>query len=287
MNDLTKCNPLLAQQWHPTKNGLLTVSDVTPKSNKEVWWLCDKGHEWKSTVYNRTNGNGCPYCSGRNAIAGKSDLETLNPELAKQWHPTKNGVLTPRDITLNAGKKVWWKCDKGHEWEAIVANRTKGRGCPVCGNRKVQKGFNDLATINPELTKEWHPTKNDKTKPEDVSVSSNKKAWWVCNKGHEWESVIASRTSGVGCPICSNKKILLGYNDLATTNPELAKEWHPTKNGDLTPGDVTAGSDKKVWWCCAKGHKWVATIGSRKTGVGCPKCKGEMQTSFPEQAIYY
>lgn len=284
---LTECSPFLATQWHPTKNGLLTVSDVTPKSNKELWWLCDKRHEWKSTVHNRTNGNGCPYCSGRYAITGENDLLTVNPTLAKEWHPKNNGDLTAKHVKAISGKRVWWKCSKGHEWEATIANRSKGRGCPYCSGKKVLVGYNDLVTFDPGLAKQWHPTKNGLLTPKDVTPMANRKAWWICQRGHVWESVISSRSQGTQCPICQNQKVQVGYNDLATAYPELAKEWHPNKNGDLTPKDITVGSGKKVWWKCNKGHEWEAIIYSRNHGIGCPICSGEMHTSFPEQAIYY
>lgn len=79
----------------------------------------------------------------------------------------------------------------------------------------------------------------------------------------------------------------MGYNDLATINPTLAKEWNYKKNGDLKPNMVKPNSDKKVWWKCVKGHEWEAIISSRNKGNGCPICARELQTSFPEQAIYF
>ena len=58
--------------------------------------------------------------------------------------------------------------------------------------------------------------------------------------------MIYDRSNGCNCPICSGHKVLVGYNDLASLNPELAKEWHPTKNGNLKPTQVTLLSEKKV-----------------------------------------
>ena len=279
-------NPKLSQQWHPTKNGALTPSDVKAGSGKKVWWVCEKGHEWEATILNRTNGRDCPYCSGRYAYDDNS-LRTLNPELAKQWHPTKNGDLTPDRVTVSAGKKVWWICDKGHEWEATINSRTSGRGCPFCSGKRVCDD-NSLQTSNPELAKYWHPTKNGDLTPGDVTVGSDKKVWWVCEKKHEWEATISNRVNGRGCPFCSGKRVC-DDNSLQTSNPELSKHWHPTKNGELTPGDVTAGSDKKVWWQCENGHEWEATISSRVSGNGCPFCSGlracddnSLQTLNPE-----
>ena len=141
----------------------------------------------------------------------EESLAELNPELAAQWHPTRNDDLTPFDISPYSSKTVWWKCPKGedHEWEAMVVNRTKGSGCLICSNRKIVKS-NCLATLTPELAKEWHPTKNDNLTPYDVSIGSGKKVWWKCTKGndHEWQAVIKNRKRGDGCPICSNRKVI-------------------------------------------------------------------------------
>jgi hypothetical protein len=130
--NLQEIKPNLSKQWHPTKNGNLTPKDVTPYSNKKVWWICERNHEWFATVDKRSIGRGCPYCSGQ-AVCEDNCLATINPKLAKEWHPTKNGKLTPKEVTANSNKKVWWICmKKGHEWHAIIGNRNSGRGCPIC-----------------------------------------------------------------------------------------------------------------------------------------------------------
>lgn len=226
-----------------------------------------------------------------NLRTGKNDLLTVDPQLVSEWHPTKNGSLIPSQVTAGTNKKVWWLGKCGHEWEATVASRHKGVGCPYCAGKRVIVGVNDLATVNPELAAEWHPTKNGNLLPAQVKVKSNKKVWWKCAEGHEWEATVCSRTNGNGCPYCSNKKVLVGYNDLATTRPDIASEWHPVKNEDLLPTQFTYGSEKKVWWLCSKcGNEWETTINNRTNryfSTGCPKCSGEHATSFPEQALFY
>ena len=150
-------------------------------------------------------------------LAGVNDLATINPELARQWHPTKNGDLTPRDVLAGSRRKVWWICEHGHEWQADVSSRNHGTGCPVCAGKKVISGENDFASQYPELARQWHPTKNGSLRPDQVTPSSNKKVWWICDKGHEYQAVIASRTRRHGgCPYCQNVKVLSGFNDLAT-----------------------------------------------------------------------
>jgi len=200
----------------------------------------------------------------------ENTLQLVNPSLAKQFHPTKNGNLTPYDVTYGSRINVWWRCEKGHEWEAEINNRNHGNGCPYCSGNKVGK-YNNLAVKNPKLAKEWHPTKNGNLTPYDVFPKSNKKVWWLCEKEHEWEAEIKSRTNGAGCTFCSGRRASKEIN-LAVLNPKLAKEWHPTKNGNLTPYDVTLGCGQKVWWRCEKGHEWEAQINSRNRGRGCRFC---------------
>ena len=131
--------PELAREWHPTKNGGLTADSVTLGSNKKVWWLGKCGHEWEAVIYKRVNGRGCPYCSGKRVLKGFNDLGTKNPELAKEWHPTKNGDLTPYDVTSGSSKKVWWLGKCGHEWEASIVNRSRlESGCPFCRKRSKE-----------------------------------------------------------------------------------------------------------------------------------------------------
>ena len=114
-----------------------------------------------------------------------------------------------------------------------------------------------------------------------------KKRQWKCLAGHQFEATIGNRTrkSGGGCPVCSGKKILIGFNDLETTHPEIAKEVH-----NYDPKGLTAGSGKKVDWICSKKHIWSATAYTRIQGSGCPYCSGmhsvvgetDLATTHPE-----
>lgn len=273
-NSLLIKYPELAKEWDYEKNGILSPDMFFSGSVEKVWWKCSKGHEWESVIYSRVDGSGCPYCSGRFAFPGETDLATLRPELIKEWNYNKNGELSPSTLTVSSGKKVWWKCDKGHEWQTTPRDRSRGSGCPFCSGKSVLPGFNDLESLDPELAKEWSYEKNTLLKPSDVTLNSGKKVWWKCDKGHEWESIIANRSSHKrGCPYCAGKKALLGFNDLTTTNPELITEWNFEKNNDLKPSDFTRGSGKKVWWKCSKGHEWEAIIANRTiNGRGCPYC---------------
>ena len=269
-------NPKLMAEWNYEKNVDLDPSKFTLGTDKKVWWKCQKGHEWQAVVSSRNKGSGCPYCSGYCAIKGENDLQTVNPNLAKEWNYDKNNRLTPVDVLPNSNKKVWWKCQNGHEWQASIDNRNKrSSGCPYCAGKKVLVGYNDLQTINPTIANEWNYEKNNGLNPTDFVPYSNKKVWWKCSEGHEWQASINHRSNGRRCPYCVGKKVIKGQTDLQTTNPTLANEWNYEKNNDLMPTEISAGSDKKIWWKCGKGHEWQASISSRSLGANCPYCAGQ------------
>ena len=210
-------------------------------------------------------------------LTSSHNLQIVNPELAKQWHPTKNGTLTPRDVTPGSAKKVWWICDKKHEWAATIRSRSRGRRCPYCMGKFACED-NCLQTLDPELAKQWHPTKNGVLTPMKVTQFSSRKVWWICDKKHEWRAEVYRRSYGKGCPYCYRNAVCLDISlhtkkpKLHTKYPKLSKEWHPKKNGQLTPKNITPGSNRKVWWTCKNGHEWQAVVKNRVRGTKCPFC---------------
>ncbi|MBI3601471.1 MAG: zinc-ribbon domain-containing protein [Candidatus Omnitrophica bacterium] len=273
LNNLKLLNPALAKQWHPVQNGSLTPCDVLPNSNMKAWWLCPYGHEWRVSVADRNTGKGCPYCKGR-YLTLQNCLAAQNPDLLKQWHPTRNGSLTACDVQPGSHKKVWWLCQYGHEWQSEIRERTNGQGCPFCSHHRVTFPTS-LAVRNPVLAGQWHPTKNASLTPYDVLPNSHKKAWWQCPRGHVWKANIGNRHLGRNCPYCVNQRVHQ-ENCLAAWNPELAGQWHPTRNGSLTPSDVLPNSNKRVWWLYPCGHELEASIYSRNKGSGCFLCNTQL-----------
>ncbi len=272
----------LLAEWDAERNAPLTPDSVSFGSQRRVFWHCGSGHEWASTVYVRTSGARCPFCSGKKPIPGETDLASTDPAVAAEWHPTKNGDLTPSMVGRGSHKKVWWLCGRGHEWNAAVYSRASGVGCPVCGGRKVVPGENDLAALYPALAAEWSD-KNLPLTPREVRPQSNRYVWWRCGKGHEWKATPNNRVGlSRGCPYCANRKLLPGFNDLASRCPKLAAEWHPTLNGSLTPDGVLYGSNQKAWWLCGEGHAWKAVISTRsgKKKYGCPLCAGNVSKKW-------
>ena len=230
-------------------------------------------------------------------------LDETHPEIAAQWHPTKNGDLKPEDVTFGMNCRVWWKCPVAddHEWPATVNNRaTKGTRCGFCFGDRVSLST-CLLTTHPKIAAEWHPTKNGSLTPKDVmSGSSSRKIWWKCPvaNDHEWRTSVCNRTSGGGngCPCCSGHKVAHS-NCLLTVYPEIAAQWHPTKNGSLTPRDVVACSHRKVWWKCPVGddHEWPTSVAHRTVEkTGCPCCCSQraadsncLPTTHPDRAALW
>lgn len=383
-NDLETLFPDIATEWHPYKNAELKPSSITAHSKKKVWWLCSRGHSYEQTVERRTRrGSACYYCSGHKVLKGFNDLASVNPSLSVEWHPSKNAPLTPYEVTAGSGKRVWWLCPIGHEYQATIHDRnTDNTQCPIC-NLRVQTSFpeqatffyvhklysdainkykpvflgsmeldiyipsihtgiefdganwhqsdeqyereirkyklcqenhvkpirinltsidNSLAILRPDVASKWDYVKNQDLTPDMFTVSSNEIIWWKCpDCGREWKYSINSMTrkGRFGCAECSKKHrgksftqgVVKKVGSLAETMPELFKEWHPTKNGDLTPNDITAGKFKPVWWLRPKcGYEWQASPNNRKRGIGCPCCSGrvpktvinDLATLYPE-----
>lgn len=273
-NDLSTIRPDLIAEWNYGKNEGIDPTNYSVGSGKKVWWKCKKcSYEWEAVISNRTRGNNCPRCAGKIVTLEKS-FAIQYPELASQWDYDSNGSLTPYDYLPGSEKKVWWKCDKGHQWKASIISRTHNNNCPYCGNKRLLSGFNDFANRYPDLLPEWDYSKNI-IKPDQIIAGSNTKVYWLCKNGHSWQAPISNRIRGTGCPYCSGKVVDKGKNDLLSCNPLLAIEWNKEKNKDLLPSDISAGSNKKVWWKCSHcGGEWEAIIWARTRGRGCPYCTG-------------
>jgi hypothetical protein len=174
--------PHLLSEWNEKKNEAFKPDHFHPKSGVRVWWQCKEGHQWIAPINRRVYGSGCPYCSGR--VAGEfNNLNEINPDLVKEWNKEKN-EFNAKSYLPNSGKKVWWKCEKGHEWIASIASRNSNKvGCPYCSGTLTEEK-NSIVFKHPELASDWNYEKNKNLNIKSIGSGSNKKAWWNCKKGH-------------------------------------------------------------------------------------------------------
>lgn len=252
-NDLATTAPELAAELLE-----LNPSEIIGAGSKLVNWQCPIGHRYEMRISDRRKGDGCPYCSNRRVLVGYNDLATTHPDIAEEadgWDP--------RTVVAGSNSPKRWRCKFGHKWSAQPNNRRSGSGCPYCSYQKVWPGFNDLKTTHPMLASQaidWDP---------ECILSGNEKIRsWRCPKGHIFRARAKDLVAGKSCGVCANRQVQVGYNDLASRFPEIAKQadgWDPTQ--------VLFGSNRKFSWVCDEGHKWKTVLINRTLrGDGCPSC---------------
>lgn len=231
-----------------------------------------------------SKGNGCPSCL-RRKVSPFYNLHTEFPEYAKEFDAEKNYPLTPLEVFPSSGKKLWWKCVKGHSWLNSPNARQRQSGCPVCLKRIASPEFN-LQTEFPAVAAEWDVVKNSPLRPSKVLPKAGLKVWWLCHKGHSYSSKVTNRTANnQGCPVCAGRSVD-SSNSLTARRPDLADEWVYEKN-DKSPDAVTTGSQYRAWWRCTvdSAHVWQAQVSQRvRSNSGCPLC--DRKTSRSEIRLY-
>lgn len=301
-------------------------------------------------------------------VAGINDLATTHPQLAEEWHPSRNGDLSPREVSYGMAKKVWWICPEGHEYQADILHRSSGTSCPVCNSGRQtsfaeQAVFYYIKKVFPDAINHYKDI-FDKSMELDIYIPSirlaieydgmawhkadkierEKRKYRICQKNgirllrlkefiseedrdtadeylslgdrpmyeHKYlqqtirflldridpETNMWTRRdpsaihSKISIDIKRDEREIRSYmtrlkkGSLAECFPELAKEWHPTKNGALTPDKVKPHSDIMAWWCCPKcGNEYPSSIGKRSYGTGCPRCGIQKSKQSKEKAV--
>lgn len=340
--------PDLLEEWDWEKNNEIGLDPykLTVGSNKKANWVCSKGHTWDAMIYSRHSGRGCPTCGSRKLLVGYNDLATLEPGIADEWHPTKNGDLKPTDVMPHSHYKVWWLGPCGHEWEARINNRVSHlTGCPTCYKDR-QVSFSEKATYF-YVSKVFSDAKQN-AHIEDGCLGKMELDIWIPSKrigieydGYYWHNKNPSRDSDKdsACKAAGIRLIRIRENlcvdyenchaevikldakygsatidrgisallekiapdtyidvdtkrdgqeivalvksnrverSLSETHPDIAAQWHPTMNGNLSPNMFTYGSACKAWWVCPNGHEpYYTDIYTRVCGHGCPRCKAD------------
>lgn len=276
-NDVATMHLELVHYWSPANK--LEPTDVTSGSNEHIVLRCPKdGHEWTMTV-NRAciKGFTCADCAGKVLHSGVNDVATLCPWLVKQWSPSND--KSPSEVRANDSTYVAdWICDEcGCEWRVKVSSRCYfNSGCPACSvfNATANKN-NSLEAKRPDIARFFDPELNNGVTADEIRAGSSRIFNWRCPNypDHVFTMSVYARCKMKGdCVYCSNDRVLIGFNDLATTHPGLCLDWSPLNT--LNPTDVVAGSDITVKWSChVCGWDWETPVYKRATaGRGCPNC---------------
>jgi len=267
-NDLPSTHPVIAAEFHPTRNRK-PASEYFASSVEKVWWLCKKGHEWPATCGNRTSaGSGCPLCCFHVIVRGQNDLTTAYPTVAARWDP-----INPQDlftISPRSCVSVQWRCEFGHRFHLTVRDAVDRGTCPTC-DRETVTNDNALDIQRPDLVVQLHPTRNSGFDTTKLTVKSVRDLWWVCGHGHAFVAPVLERVAGVACTVCYPRRLHTGVNDTLTRYPEIATEWHPFLNSK-SPSKVIPGNDIYWWRCLAVGHNLQQSVPHRVESGGCPDC---------------
>lgn len=248
----------------------LNAYEVAEKSTKKARWKCrnNPNHKWIASFQARARGFGtCPECQNR--TYGKM-LSIERPDLKKYYDTSKN--TNPfEQYTFLSNKAVYWMCDNGHSVKRNICNVSKvpGYECPVCNNRILQRGINDLASQYPELSKEYDSTKNP-LPPEKICISSSDTSiWWKCDDEHSFQSAVSHRiNTSQECPVCTRRIVVPGINDLKRKYPDIIKIWDYDKNERL-PEHISDRTIDRFYFKCDKGHSYTA----RKEMIANYGCK--------------
>ena len=335
-NNLNKA--YLLNEWDYEENNKLGITPETVafRSNKKVFWICNKNkkHKWEATIDSRVKGNGCPYCAGQKVLAGDNDLASTHNYLVKDWDFEKNYPITPQEIMAGSIKRYHWKCHKcGHEWQATPNDRALGHtGCPECNKGisvqelavyyYVKKLFPD--TVNcyknfgyeldlyiPELNLAieldgglWHENRLESDNKKDLNCKRDNirlirirekelkptvsaETIWINGsrdscveqgikdlfKYMNWEYDFEINFSNDYSKFINCKNLRELENSLVIKKPEIAKEWHPTKNGNLKPENIPSTTHRKYWWKCSICGKEFQMTPQTRTTIGCPSCQ--------------
>jgi len=277
---LKDVNPVLAAEWHPTKNTVLSLETIFANSGKKAWWLCSTcEYEWEAQIASRNRGNGCPRCAGK-VITPENSFMLLHPVIAAEYNHERNSK--PLEVVAAISHyKAWWKCleNSEHSWQAMVMNRVRqGDGCPYCSGRYATSE-NNLAVARPDLAAEFDLVKNAPLTPYDITPKTPKKFWWECGEGHSYQRSPNARNSdkNSNCWECKSVAFLF---------PHLIAEWDYDKNSRRPEETFAHSTTHKIWWKCTKKHSWQATPASRTRfgrESGCPDCIRSQTSDIEEQ----
>ena len=295
--------PNLVKFWDFDKNGFIKPNMIRAGSNTKVWWVCqDCGKSYlrsPNTMSNTSQSGYCSDCYKKHRKFKYGSLADIFPDKAIYW--SSKNILKPEDVpATQSKKKYFWECIHcGYEWSSsvfdVVNNLSK---CPVCEGSRFKSGYTDLATMYPNVAKDWDYSRNNE-KPCNVFYKDKGSYWFICPKcGKSYiQSLHSVIERGTKCFSCTRYGNMLkgGENSLYTVRPDLAKQFDENRNG-ISSKDILPNDTRQMWWKCDKGHSFKRSCHQRSKSQGvCPVCdckivvKGynDFESCFPELLKYW
>lgn len=291
--------------WDHNRNTESFWDTATLKGRREAWWICPEGHSFKARILDVTNDHfSCPECQEirqavwkekRASFAGKTIADV--PELLAAW----DDDIPPQSVLVDEdhwGSGYRFRCPSGHRNTRQPLSYLFG-GCSVCkaietrkANAEAAKANPSASRLTPEISSQWHPTKNGKLLLAEISPESRRMVWWrdpVC--GHEFQATPRERDKYERwrCPVCHTILDSLAYH-----YPELAEEWSP--ENPFSPWEIrpnTSQLTEPPLWVCRNDptHTWHAMPTARVNGSQCPECaetgKSRIETEYYSAALAY
>ncbi|KAL3144811.1 hypothetical protein ABBQ38_001920 [Trebouxia sp. C0009 RCD-2024] len=278
--DISLLSPEMQEQWHVDKNLHLGAIQIKPHAIIEAVWQCNncpagQPHIWTARVSSRARGTHCPYCSNRK-VCSHNCLATVAPDVAQFWNHSKN-EKTPEQVVPGTSFRAEWKCPAcNHEWQVRVSDRVRGnRGCPKCAlSSRRKQSQPTFAEAQPAELAEWDHEWNEVFGfyPHKVTLGSGQLVHWICSRcprgqPHRWTAAPLHRIGhGTGCAVCAGQQVCV-CNSLESLFPSIAVELDIDANG-FAPSEITAQSNKKVWWQSAKRGSWKQAVFVRTAHIG-------------------
>ena len=267
--------PEAAGLWHPTLNADAGLDKVRHSSSTSYWWLCKCGASYQRPAIGQARSPGCPSCRRRNPILRLEEALVAHPDAFVEWHPTRNGNYSDA-IPMGSTKKFWWKCSKDHNYTMNMDLKMLGGICPHCLERTVQATPGErIASV--VLAREWVEGLNGGLKLHEAKTSRCYRYLWQCRNEHIFPMTLGARLEGRGCPYCSNRKVMPGFNDVRTRFPQISVDWDGERNA-VRPQEVLA-ANRRWWWTCTNSHTYQQTVIGRMTSRGCKHCPPSLRVA--------
>ena len=283
-NDIFHNSPRLRKEWSK-KNNIPVHLALSHIDTKKYWWNCSicQGEYLCSIPIRREVIDSCPYCNDEQPLKGYNTISDIHPELTSYWSSKNTQKIDEITLSEAKNKKYIWLCDccnlEFNEKLSIVLdkfsninNRELKKICPYC-NKKRPKPEESLGYKKPFLKSEWLENINGDIY--NIFSNSNDIIEWICRKCHRnFKAKISNRAEDDKCcPYCSNRILIKGINDLATTHPHLIKEWSNLNDRQLSC--LTNKSSYKAWWKCSVCSNTYQQVVSSKliSKTSCPYCR--------------